>query len=424
MNSQHPSHAHGSAPGAPAQGGFSRYQIFVIALMAFLMFTVMVDFMILSPLGAILMDDLGISASHFGWAVSAYAFSAGIAGLLTAGFADRFDRKKLLLFFYFGFVLGTVLCGIAPNYPFLLFARVVTGLFGGVIGSINMAILADLFPLAKRGRVMGFVQTAFAASQVLGIPMGLYLSNKWGWHAPFLMIAGVSTVASLSIIFGLRPVVGHFKGEPEPNPFRHLFRTVAKGAYLRGFLATALLTTGGFMLMPFGSAFSVNNLGIPFAKLPTVYMVTGLVAIFVGPIAGKLSDRFGKYPVFFTGTVLTMIMVVIYTHLGITPLWAVILVNVLLFVCVSSRMVPSQALMSAIPDAKDRGAFMSVNASVQQLSGGIAAGVAGLIVYQSPAGKLERYDLLGFVVCGAMITTLVMMHFINQAVKRKGLKGA
>ncbi len=411
-----------AAPVEPSDK-FTRYQIFVIALMAFLMFTIMVDFMILSPLGAILMHDLKISPAHFGWAVSAYAFSAGIAGLLTAGFADRFDRKKLLLFFYVGFVLGTVLCGIAPNYHFLLGARVITGLFGGVIGSINMAILADLFPMAKRGRVMGFVQTAFSASQVLGLPLGLYLSSFWGWHAPFLMIAGVSAVAGIAIVFGLRPINGHLKAEPDPNPFRHLFHTVFKGAYLRGFAATALLTTGGFMLMPFSSAFTVHNLGIAFAKLPTVYIVTGLFTMFVGPLVGRLSDRIGKYPVFFTGTVLTMIMVLVYTHLGLTPLWAVILVNVVLFICLTSRMAPSQALMSAIPAARDRGAFMSVNASVQQFSGGIAAGVAGLIVYESPGGRIERYGLLGFIVCGAMISTLIMMYFINEAVKRKGVKG-
>jgi predicted MFS family arabinose efflux permease len=421
MNSS-PSHA-ASSSSTPAPDKFTRYQVFVIALIAFLMFTVMVDFMILSPLGAILMTDLHISAAHFGWAVSAYAFSAGLAGLLTAGFADRFDRKKLLLFFYAGFVLGTVLCGIAPNYHFLLGARVVTGLFGGVIGSISMAIIADLFPMARRGRVMGFVQTAFAGSQVLGLPLGLYLSNLWGWHAPFLMVAAVSAVAGLSIIFGLRPLTGHLKGETESNPFRHLFRTVARGAYLRGFAATALLTTGGFMLMPFSSAFSVHNLGIAFSKLPTVYMVTGLCTMVVGPLVGRLSDRVGKYPVFFTGTVLTMVMVIIYTHLGTTPLLTVILINVILFICLTSRMAPSQALMSAVPDPRDRGAFMSVNASVQQLSGGIAAGVAGLIVYQSPDGHIERYGLLGFIVCGAMISTLVMMYFINEAVKRKGYKG-
>ena len=164
---------------------FTRYQKFVVAVLAFLQFTIILDFMIISPLGALLLRDLHITTRQFGLAVSAYAFSAGASGLLAAGFADKFDRKRLLLFFYAGFLLGTFLCGVANSYHFLLVARIVTGVFGGVIGSIVMAIVADLFPLEVRGRVMGTIQTAFAASQVLGLPLGVFLSNHWGWHAPF-----------------------------------------------------------------------------------------------------------------------------------------------------------------------------------------------------------------------------------------------
>src|SRR5688500_14987221 len=157
--------------------------------MALLQFTLVLDFMILSPLGDILMKSLDMTTGQFGSVVSAYAISAGISGFLTAGFADKFDRKKLLLFFYIGFIAGTILCGIANSYPLLVGARIITGLFGGVIGSISMAIIADLFTMQQRGRVMGFVQMGFGASQVLGIPIGLYLANAWGWHAPFLWVA-------------------------------------------------------------------------------------------------------------------------------------------------------------------------------------------------------------------------------------------
>src|SRR5512133_2960026 len=173
---------------------FSRYQLFVIGLLAVLQFTVVLDFMVLSPLGAQLMKVLQLTTSQFGMAVSGYAFSAGISGLLAAGFADKFDRKKLLIFFYTGFIIGTFLCGIAPNYYFLLSARIITGFFGGVISSISYAIISDLFSLKVRGRVMGFVQMAFATSQVMGIPVGLYFANRVGWHAPFLLITIVSLI--------------------------------------------------------------------------------------------------------------------------------------------------------------------------------------------------------------------------------------
>ncbi len=173
----------------PAPVPFTGYQKTVVAMLAFLQFAVILDFMLMSPLGAVIMPALKIGPAQFGLVVSAYAFSAGAAGLLTAGFADRFDRKQLLLFFYAGFILGTLWCGLAQSFESLLAARIVTGLFGGVIGSVVLAISTDLFPPQMRGRVMGLIQTAFAASQVLGIPAGIYLSNQWNWHIPFIAMA-------------------------------------------------------------------------------------------------------------------------------------------------------------------------------------------------------------------------------------------
>lgn len=398
------------------------YQKFVIGLLAFLQFTVILDFLILSPLGAVLLPALHVAPSQFGLLVSVYAFSASIAGLLTAGFADKFDRKKLLLFFYGGFILGTGLCGVAHSYHFLLAARIITGLFGGVIGSIAMAIAADLFPLELRGRVMGVVQTAFAASQVMGLPLGLYFSNKWNWHAPFLMIAAIGAVVGLVIIFGLKPIDAHLKLKHDRNAFQHLLKTVSRPMYLRGFSATILLATGGFMLMPFSSAFTVNNLGISLDHLPTIYFITGISSIIAGPLLGRLSDSIGKYPIFCFGTTLGMVMVTIYCHLGLTPLWGVILVNVLLFVGISARMVSASALISAVPDGPDRGAYMSVNSSVQQFAGGTAAGIAGLVVVQTPAGRMEHYDILGFIVAAAMLATMGLMYSIHKIVRMRSAK--
>jgi predicted MFS family arabinose efflux permease len=395
------------------------YQKFVVAVLAFLQFTIILDFMILSPLGATLLQELHVATSQFSLVVSVYAFSAGASGLLTAGFADKFDRKKLLLFFYCGFILGTAMCGIAPNYSWLLAARIVTGLFGGVIGSISMAITADLFPLEMRGRVMGVVQTAFAASQVLGLPVGLLLSNRWGWHAPFLMIAGIGAAVGVVIALRLRPIDAHLKIKSDRNAFQHLIKTVSKPDYLRGFAATILMAVGGFMLMPFGSAFTVNNLGISLEQLPLIYLVTGICAIVAGPLMGRLSDSIGKYPVFCLGTVVSIVMVTIYCHLGVTPLWAVMLVNVILFIGISARMISVNALISAVPDLKDRGAFMSVNSSLQQFAGGIASGIAGLIVVQTSSGRLSRYDLLGYVVTTAMAITVALMYSIHKMVKEK-----
>ncbi len=398
---------------------FTRYDIFIIAILAILQFTIVLDFMVLSPLGAQLLVELNITTVQFGWVVSAYAFSAGASGLLAAGFADKFDRKKLLLFFYVGFVVGTFLCGIAPDYNFLLMARIVTGIFGGVIGSVSFAIITDLFKMEVRGRVMGFVQMAFAASQVMGLPVGLYFANKWGWHSPFIMIVGISIIIGIAIIVYMKPINEHLKIKSDRNALQHLGKTISNTTYLKAFAATILLATGGFMLMPFGSAFSINNLGITMEQLPLLYMITGIFSIGIGPLAGKLSDKIGKYKMFVVGSVISIVMVVIYCNLSITPLWIVILINVVLFAGIMARIIPSTALLTAIPDPQDRGAFMGINSSIQQISGGVAAAAAGLIVVQTESGRLERYDILGYVVVGAMLITMVMIYGLNQLVIKK-----
>ncbi|MFZ6013951.1 MAG: MFS transporter [Bacteroidota bacterium] len=403
---------------------FTGYDIFMIAILSIIQFTVILDFMVLSPLSAILLPELKITTVQFGLVVSAYAFSAGASGLIAAGFADKFDRKKLLMFFYTGFVIGTFLCGIAPDYTSLLIARIVTGIFAGVIGSINFAIITDLFRMEVRGRVMGFVQMAFAGSQVLGLPIGLYFANLWGWHSPFLMIVAVCVVVGILIVIYMKPVDSHLSLQSDKHPVQHLVSTLSKKTYLKGFAATTLLATGGFMMLPFGSAFSVNNLGISLKSLPTLYFITGICSMIAAPLVGKWSDSAGKYLVFCLGSILTMVVTVIYCNLGITPLWIVIAISAIMFVGVSSRMVSSSALMTAVPDPADRGAFMSINASVQQISGGIAAFIAGLIVYQTPSGKILHYDILGYVVCVATIITMLMMFTIHRFVESKKMASA
>ncbi|SHG60331.1 Predicted arabinose efflux permease, MFS family [Flavobacterium fluvii] len=399
---------------------FTAYQKFAVFILAITQFTVILDFMVMSPLGDILMKSLDLKPAPFGLVVSAYAFSAGISGLLTAGFADKFDRKKLLLFFYIGFIIGTILCGIVNSYPLLLAARIVTGLFGGVIGSISMAIVADLFSLQQRGRVMGFVQMGFGASQILGIPIGLYLANAWGWHAPFLWVAGMAGIVAVAIAVKLKPITKHLEVQRDKSAFLHLIHTLAKKDYRIGFTATALLSIGGFMMMPFGSAFAINNLKITEHQLPMMFMVAGLSTLIIMPLVGKLSDKIDKYKIFAFASIWTMIMVGVYTNLGVTPFYLVLVFNVLMMAGIMSRIVPSTALVTSIPDVQDRGAFMSINSSLQQIAGGIAAAFAGTIVVQkNKLSPLEHYDTLGIIIIFVLILSIILMYRVDRLVKKK-----
>jgi len=290
---------------------FSSYQKGVIAVLAIIQFTVVLDFMVMSPLGDMLMKSMHLNASQFASAVSAYAFSAGVSGLLAAGFADKYDRKKLLVVFYAGFIIGTLLCATATSFPLLLFGRIITGFFGGVLGAVSMAIVTDLFSFNQRGRVMGFVQMSFAVSQVAGIPIGLYLANQFNWNAPFLMIVGFSIITAVVISSFLKPLTSHMEQRIKQNALYHLKKTLSNKFYWLPFITTALLSMGGFMLMPFSTPFIINNIGISQVQLPMIYVVMGICSMIALPLIGKLSDKIGKLSTFIAGSVLAALMILI-----------------------------------------------------------------------------------------------------------------
>ena len=398
---------------------FSHYQIIAIVILALTQFSVVLDFMVMSPLGDLIMKNMKISPNEFGLVVSCYAFSAGISGFFTASIADKFDRKKLLLIFYAGFILGTLLCGLATSYWLLVSARIVTGIFGGVISSISLAIVADIFEINQRGRVMGFLQMGFGMSQILGIPISLFLATTWNWQAPFYLIVGLATIIFIIGFFVLKPVVGHLELQRD-NPIKHMWQTISNRDYRIGFLATAFMSLGGYLMMPWGSSFSVNNVGISQKDLPLMFMIIGISTFTVMPIIGKLSDKFNKYSIFVGSSILMVISVVIYTHLGQVSFAVLVIVNMVMMAGIMARMIPSQALTTAVPALKDRGAFMSINSSLQQMAGGIAALVGGAIVQQkNEFSPLERFDLLGYVVIAAILINIFLTYRVYKLVQRQ-----
>ena len=181
----------------------------ILYLFAAVQFTHIMDFMVMMPLGPQLMRELAISPLQFGYLISAFAITAGVVGLAVAPFADRFDRRRLLLIAYAGFTLGTLACGLSSSWGMLLVSRAVCGAFGGVSGATIMAIVADVVPPERRAHGMGIIMTAFSVAAALGVPFGLKLAQWLRWEAPFLTVATVALLVWISLYRILPPVRGH-----------------------------------------------------------------------------------------------------------------------------------------------------------------------------------------------------------------------
>jgi predicted MFS family arabinose efflux permease len=392
-----------------------------VGIITLVLFTIVLDFMVISALSAILLPKLEITTEQFGILVSAYPISAGISAILMSGYADKFDRRKLLLFFYSGFLLGVITCANAPSYQVLIVARIITGIFGGLVGSICFAIVADLFETNQRGRAMGFIQMASAGSQILGLPLALYLASELDWHLAFWLISVIGIIAVSLVFLKMKPVNLHLQMHGKGNPLHHSLKIIGNRNYLIVFFNNTLLVSGDIMLMTFSSAFCTNNLGVSLDNLPLLYLIAGIATFVFAPVIGRLTDRYGMLNVFAAGTIIAIIVVAVFTNLGVSPLWAIIIIHTLIFLGINARSIGSSALGTVIPEAEDRGAFMAVDASIQQAVGGLAAVAAGLIVFQSEDGMINNFPILGWIVISIMIFTIGLMYVIDQIVKRRSI---
>lgn len=398
---------------------FTTDEIVLISLLTLVQFTVVLDFAVLAPLGAQLMRALQISAAQFSLLVSAYAISAGASGFLLAGISDRYDRKQLLLFMYIGFIVGTLLCALASSYVFLVGARIIAGIFGGVMSGISLAIVSDMFKFEVRGTVMGFIQMAFSASQILGIPLGLYMAHKWSWNTPFYLIVLLGMINAVLIGQYVKPMNAHLQAGKQMSILKNLIDIAKNRKYQLAFLTTFFMATGGFMLMPFSSPYLVYNVGIADSDLPFVFLFAGIGTFIFTPIFGQLSDRLGKFKIFAIGSIFSGIMVYFYVTMGHKPLAWVIGLYSLLMIAVSSRISSSIALISAVPEPTQRGAFMNINSAVQQVSGGIATLIAGAVLVQNTDGSFQNFEQVGYITMVSLALCLVLMLNISRMVSQK-----
>lgn len=381
------------------ESAFNTYQKRALVLLALVQFCIILDFMIIAPIGDILMKAISIDTSQFGIVVSSYAFSAAIASILTAGFADRFDRKKLLIIFFGGFILGTLACGVSHTYEQIVISRIITGMFAGVSNAVLMTLVIDLFLPQQRGRAMGMIQMGFGMSQVIGVPLGLFIAAKLGWEFTFFSIVAFAAVITAALIISLAPANEHLTHQVEKNPFLHFWKTISNKDYQIGFSAVTLLSIGGFMIMPFTAVFMVNNVHVSTHDLPLVFLSSGIVALIVMPIMGKLSDKYDRFTLFTIGSIAGMVAIIIYTQLSVTPLWLVIVINMLVMACIMCRMSPAMALNSMVPKAEDRGAYMGLSSALQQTAGGLGAIIAGMIIYQADNhSPIVHFDWLGYII--------------------------
>ncbi|MES2205421.1 MAG: MFS transporter [Pseudomonadota bacterium] len=385
-------------------------------LLAFTQFTIIMDFMVMMPLGPQIMSAFKIGPAGFAMAVSSYSICSGISGLLAATYIDRFDRRHLLLTTYALFALSNLACALAPTFPMLLAARAFAGLTGGIMSSLVMVIVGDIIPPARRGEATGIVMTSFSLAAIAGVPIGIVLGAHFGWATPFYLLvlfsviiwaAGARLVPSLTHHLNAKP--------PLSKVLPDLFALLTAKPHLKAFLLTFTLMASQMMIIPFISPILVANYGVQPQEISWIYMAGGAATFFTSRLIGRLSDRYGKHYTFRILAVFSILPILFLTHMPALPFIAIVLFFPIFMIAMSGRMIPLQALLTTVPDASKRGSFMSVNSALQAIGSGCGAWIGGLLLAVNKEGHIDHYGINGWIATLCVLFALFWIGYVNAS---------
>lgn len=387
----------------------------LIAMLAAINFTHIMDFVIMAPLSPFLKEAMSITTEQFGYLVSIYTFAAAVGAILAFFNIDKYDRRTAIIFLYTGFIIANVLCALAPQYKFFMMARLFAGLFGGVLNVLIMSVIGDVIPMERRGKATGMVMAAFSAASVIGIPSGLILADLFDYHAPFWLLSGLSALVGVVLMLKFPSIRKHLEYEGPKTPPLEILKSFAIDSNIqRALVFMFLLMVAGFTVVPFISDYLVFNVGLNKDELKYVYLCGGLATVFSSIFVGKLSDKFGKVKTFVVAACISIIPIAIVTVLPVMPLAYVLMFNVVFFMCFGARFVPAMTLMTSCVMPQRRGSFLSVSSAVQQLGSGIAVLISSTIIMNGAKGELHYFGWVGIVACIATALSIFVSLRIKE----------
>ncbi|MCH2470827.1 MAG: MFS transporter [Gemmatimonadetes bacterium] len=334
--------------------------------------------MIISPILPQIGDDLDIADAVLGTLVTAYSLMVGLFAILSGPVSDRIGRRRILLAGCGVMTVALASHGLVDSYWSFLGVRVFAGMAGGVLSGAAVSYIGDYFPYDRRGWALGWVMSGAAFGQIIGIPMGIVMAERWGFHSPFYLFA-ITMALTLPLLFF---------GVPQPPVKRTSERLTVSGAFAdyvtllkRPEVAWAAVA---YFVMFFGVAVFViylptwleRDLGASGDQIALMFLVGGIANVVTGPQAGKLSDRIGR-----KGIILLSCIGLSVLMLGTVPLVTNITIAYVFFfltmVLVAMRVSPFSALLTGLVRDERRGSLMSLAVALGQLGFALGGAVSG-----------------------------------------------
>jgi DHA1 family inner membrane transport protein len=399
---------------------FNNKETLYIFILTAIQFAHIVDFVIMMPLGPSLMQSLGITPAQFGSLVSSYNFSAAIAALLLSSFVSRFERKQILMLTMAGFVVGTLVCGVVSGFHELLTARIVTGIFGGIVNSIVFTMATDLIPYQRRGKAVGILMSSFPIASILGVPIGLWISDIYGWRSAFFFIVAISLLIML-LAYLVLPNVKTDRGANKKSVLDDYMSVIKNKLYLQAYFFIFIAAFSMFLLIPFLAPFAVQNIKIATTDLKYMYIYGGIFTVITARIIGVYTDKKGAAPMFVLLVIASSLPILAYAHAGPMSLASYLVLSTAFMSLISGRMIPCMTFISDFPTEADRGGFMGIINAVRSFGSAAATGIGGMMLSQNLEGEIVGFNHVCYFAIAISVGILFYMKIIKASKEKAAI---
>ncbi len=351
---------------------------FILFSLWLLVFASSSQIMIIAPILPQIGKELTVSTEALGNLITVYAVMVGVFALIIGPLSDKLGRRKILILGSGTMTLFLFLHAFIVDFYSFLFVRALAGMAGGILSGASVAYVGDYFPYERRGWANGWIMSGIAVGQILGVPMGTFLTDLFHFKMPFIASAILMLFAFILVINKV----------PQPNVALSKARLTIGGALKKYVLLLKrpdifFVSISYFLMFLSVSVFVIymptwleNTFSASLTAIGYLFAAGGIANVIMGPSAGYLSDKFGRKSMIILSCLGLAILMYSTTYFVLKLEHAFIMFPIAM-AFVAMRISPFQALSTELVKARNRGTLMSLLVAIGQVGYGLGGSIAG-----------------------------------------------
>lgn len=321
-------------------------------------------------------NDLNVSISTAGQLITVFALIYAIAGPVLLVMTNKYERKKVYLIAMAIFFLGNIITYFSPNYTVMMIARVLTAMSTALIMVLSLIIAAKVVHPSHRAKAIGLVTMGISSSLVMGVPLGILISEQFGWRVLFLGIAVLSVGSFILVSIFLERIPGE-----KSIPLSQQLKAVASPKIGTAHLATMFMLAGHYTIYAYFTPFLEDVMHLDANWVSIFYLLFGIAAVSGGALGGTLSDAIGpqKSIIIFIASFAVVLFLLPFTTFSMFVFIPVMLI----WGALSWSLSPPQQSYLIQTDPATSDIQQSFNNSALQVGISIGSGFGGIVLSQT-----------------------------------------